>query len=121
PEPLDGRNRALSKRDRIATRPVQPRTARVEVLIEIGRLLRLVDENVRLGNGGACEVVGSEPGAVSLGRPLVWQWQSVASELKERCDQFLVCLDRDLSQGVLELRILRRRIEHGPDLSVASL
>ena len=33
-------------------------------MIEIGRLLRRVDENVRLGNCGASEVVGSEPGAL---------------------------------------------------------
>ena len=64
PEPVDRRRLILREGDGVAIGAVEPRAAYVEVLIEIFRFIRRIDQNVRLGRRCAREIVGAECGSV---------------------------------------------------------
>src|SRR5262245_45404826 len=85
---------------------VEALTAAVEVLIEILGLRRLVDEDVRLADRGAREIVGAEGRAVRLRAPVLRKLESPVPELEQRIDEVLVRLDSYLRDRGLDLRVL---------------
>ena len=72
PKALDGGKLVFWEGHRVASfGRVQPRAGRVQILIEMLRLVRLVYENVGSGNGCARKIIGSESRAVVVRGPIV--------------------------------------------------
>ena len=93
----------------------------VQVLVEVLRFQGLVDEDVRLPDGGAGEVVRAERGAVVHGGPVVREREPVVAELEEWRDELFVgpfCLVHDRR---LQSRVPLRRREELPQGGISRL
>src|SRR5262245_18313093 len=82
PEAAHRRCLILGKRDRIFVRTVEALPGAIEVLIEILRLIRLVDEDVRFADRGAGEIICAERRAVDLRAPVVWKLKTEIPEFE---------------------------------------
>src|SRR5262249_30179158 len=91
PEAPDRWKLSLGERDGVAVGAVQPATRAVEVLVEVLRLVRFVDEDIRLPDRRTSEVVGPEHRAGVLRGPVSWQRDAPVTELQQRADEVLVC------------------------------
>jgi len=96
PEAFDGRG--LFKGDGVSPGTSEPPASHIEVLIEIARLARPVDEDVRLRDRRARVVIGAELGAVDHRGPVVGKRNAKIAELKKRLDQSLVGFRRSVLQ-----------------------
>ena len=121
PEAVHRRRLVLREGHRVAVGAVEPHARRIEVLIEILRLVRRVDEDVGFGHRRAGEVVGAEGCFVGNRAPMVRKLLAVVAEFEQRLDQLLVGVRGPLRHRRLELRIALRRVQHREHLRVARL
>ena len=118
PEPADRWERALVKGHGVGSGAVETLSVGVEVLVEVGRLSRGVDEDVGLPHRRPRQVVGSERSPVSLGAPIVRDRDADVSELEQLLHEPVVGSDRpSLSTSgetltIEELMTLRARTEN---------
>ncbi len=66
----------------VAVGAVESTGLRIEVLVVVFRLGRRVDENVRLRDRRAREVVGTECGLVGDRAPVEWKLLTIVAELE---------------------------------------
>ena len=121
PEPVDRRRAIFRECHGVAARAGEPVTVLVEVLVEILRLVRGVDEDVGLGDCRAREVVGAERRLVRDGAPVVRELLAVVPELEKRLHEPLVGLFRTLGHRLFQLPVTAGGVQHGEHLGVAGL
>src|SRR6516164_9514288 len=113
-----GRCFPLSKGDGIPTRAVEPRAVRIEVLVVVLGFVRCVDEDVRLCNRRAREIVGAEGGFVGDRAPAMRKLLTPVAELEERGDQLFIGLPCPLDHGRFDLRVTLGSLQYCPNLRI---
>jgi hypothetical protein len=93
-------------------RSVQASAVRIEVLIEVLRLVWRVDEDIGLRHSRTRVVVRAEGGPVVLCGPVRRQRETIVTKLEERCDNLFLRRDEGLMEGLLQLWVFRCSVPH---------